>query len=243
MKRHLGLLLLLYGCASTWIAPDSFIQHDIHAQDFTIRTYQKITSTALPIHIYIEGDGYAFNSRGIPTHNPTPRGTFMRELAAQDLHPNVAYIARPCQYNMSENCTQSDWTDGRFSQKIVDNMIHTIKTVSQNRPVILIGYSGGALLSGLIIKQETDINVQKWITIAVVLNHNDWTHYFGDKPLIKSIDMDSMPTLPQTHYIADQDDIVPYQLSKKWTTGKNLITISNATHSNFPNIKINFNTY
>ena len=148
MKRHFGLLLLLYGCASTWIAPDSFIQHDIHAQDFTIRTYQKITSTALPIHIYIEGDGYAFNSRGIPTHNPTPRGTFMRELAAQDLHPNVAYIARPCQYNMSENCTQSDWTDGRFSQKIVDNMIHTIKTVSQNRPVILIGYSGGALLSG-----------------------------------------------------------------------------------------------
>lgn len=243
MKKIFALFLLLFGCARTWHVPDDFIIQDITAPDYTIRTYQKLTSATHPIHIYIEGDGHAFNSRGIPTHNPTPRGTFMRELAAQDLHPNVAYIARPCQYNMSENCTQSDWTDGRFSQKIIDNITYVIQTVSDNRPIILVGYSGGALLSGLIITQHPEINVTQWITIAGVLNHNDWTHYFGDKPLIKSIDMDSIPTLPQTHYIADQDDIVPYQLSKKWTTGKNLITISNATHSNFPNIKINFNTY
>ena len=118
-------------------------------------------------------------------------------------------------------------------------MSQTIKQIAQNRPLILIGYSGGALLSGLIIQQNPDINVQEWITIAGVLNHNDWTSYFGDKPLNKSIDLYTLPHVQQKHYIAEKDSVVPYELSQKWTNN-NLIVIPNATHNNFPNIKINF---
>ena len=242
MWRILGLSLLLWGCMATWIAPVDFVQQNIKTSDFEIFTYQKITSDTQPIHIYIEGDGHAFDARGIPTHDPTPHNTFLRNLSASDTHPNVAYIARPCQYNMSDKCTQSDWTDGRFSQKIIDNISQTIKQIAQNRPLILIGYSGGALLSGLIIQQNPDINVQEWITIAGVLNHNDWTSYFGDKPLNKSIDLYTLPHVQQKHYIAEKDSVVPYELSQKWTNN-NLIVIPNATHNNFPNIKINFSNH
>jgi predicted esterase len=124
-------------------------------------------------------------------------------------------------------------------QKIIDNISQTIKQIAKNRPITLIGYSGGALLSGLIIQQNPDINVQEWITIAGVLNHNDWTSYFGDKPLNKSIDLYTLPHVQQKHYIAEKDSVVPYELSQKWTNN-NLIVIPNATHNNFPNIKINF---
>lgn len=243
MKHILALSLLLCGCATTWVAPADFIQQDIKSNDFEIRTYQKIIDTTQPIHIYIEGDGYAFNARGIPTHNPTPRGTFLRDLSASDLHPNVVYIARPCQYNISASCTQSDWTDGRFSQRIIDSMTQTIKTIAQEQPVILIGYSGGALLSGLIINQNPDINIKQWVTIAGVLNHSDWTKHFGDKPLIQSQDMITLPQIPQIHYVAEKDTVVPHTLSQKWTNDENLITVPNATHSNFPNIKIKFTNY
>jgi predicted esterase len=239
MKKILALSLLLYGCATTWPVPPAFIQQDIKTTDFEIRTYQKNHSMTQPVHIYIEGDGHAFNARGTPTHNPTPQNTFLRDLAISDIQQNVAYIARPCQYNMSDKCTQSDWTDERFSQKIIDNISQTIKQIAKNRPITLIGYSGGALLSGLIIQQNPDINVQEWITIAGVLNHNDWTSYFGDKPLNKSIDLYTLPHVQQKHYIAEKDSVVPYELSQKWTNN-NLIVIPNATHNNFPNIKINF---
>ena len=241
MWRILGLSLLLWGCMATWIAPVDFVQQNIQTSDFEIFTYQKITSDAQPIHIYIEGDGHAFDARGIPTHDPTPHNTFLRNLSASDTHPNVAYIARPCQYNMSDSCTQSDWTDGRFSQKIIDNMTHAIRTIAQNKPIILIGYSGGALLSGLIINQDPDINVIQWITIAGVLNHTDWTSYFGDKPLTKSAELNTLPQLPQTHYIAEHDNVVPNELSQKWTKNKNLITVPNATHGRLSKIKLQFN--
>ena len=243
MKLKIGIFLLLCGCSGTWVMPPAFIQQDIRTPDYQIRTYQKILSDTATIHIYIEGDGYAFNSHGQPTHDPTPHNTFFRKLATSDAHCNIAYIARPCQYNMSPACTQSDWTDGRFSQQIIDNISYVIKQIAKNRPVVLIGYSGGALLSGLIINQNPDINIKHWITVAGVLNHTDWTEYFGDTPLTKSINMDTMPTVPQTHYIAEHDNIVPTELSLKWTHGKNTIHIPNATHTNFPNLKIKPNLY
>jgi hypothetical protein len=221
--------------------PSDFAQHDIQAKDYLIRTYQKNTSDQSPVHIYIEGDGYAFTASGQPSHNPTPRNTFIRDLAASDTAQNVIYIARPCQYNMSHKCTQSDWTDGRFSQKIIDNMTYTIKQISNDRPITLIGYSGGALISGLIIQQNSDLKIQHWITIAGVLNHADWTAHFDDKPLLKSQDLKELPNVPQTHYIAENDKTVPAILSNKWTEGKKQITVKDATHNKFPNFKLNFN--
>lgn len=237
---RLMFCLLLSACLIVWRAPSSFQEVIVNTNKFDIFTYQKISDSTSAVHIYIEGDGYAFNGAGQPTSDSTPRNTFLRELSARDTHPNVVYMARPCQYIKSSSCRQSDWTIGRFSAPVIDSMASAIKQIAQNRPIILIGYSGGAMVSGLVILRNPDLRAEQWITIAGVLNHSDWTAYFGDTPLTQSLDMYELPHINQIHYISDGDKVVPNSLSYKWTVGKELKTVLNSTHSRFPELKINF---
>ncbi len=218
--------------------PDDFIYVPLTSGDFEIATFQKIEDSTNPIHIYIEGDGAAFDAAGRPRHNPTPRGRMVRQLAYNDTSPNVVYMARPCQFIMSPACNPSDWTDGRFSENIIDSVAGAINQIAQNRPIILIGYSGGALVSGLVIERHPEINVRQWITIAGVLNHDDWTSYFGDSPLSASLNLNGLPHVSQTHYVGEFDETVPYELSTKWTGGKNMIVVPGAAHDDFGNLKI-----
>lgn len=240
---RLVFVFFLTGCvsATNWHAPDDFIYTPISTDTFEIATWQKITNATAPIHIYIEGDGHSFNGRGMPTNDPTPHDTFLRDLATANTTPNVVYVARPCQYIMSPTCAQSDWTDGRFSPRVINSMAAVVKKIAASRPIILIGYSGGAMVSGLIIQNYPDLNVEKWITIAGVLNHSDWTEYFGDSPLSHSLNLDALPNVQQVHYAAESDKTVPIVLTYKWTGGANTIVVPNATHNSFDNLVLNFN--
>ena len=233
-------VFLLCGCVSGWVAPDDFVYMPIHAGGYEIASWQKITDDSSVIHIYLEGDGRAFDGRGVPTRDPTPHGTFMRDLAMSDTAPNVVYIARPCQFIMSDICRVSDWTDGRFSPQIIDAMANAIRYVAPARPVVLIGYSGGAMVSGLVILQNSDIDVRQWITIAGVLNHTEWSEYFGDAPLDKSLDMTVLPDVPQIHYVGTDDDTVPYELTTRIADYDDIIVVPNATHGDFGNLQIDF---
>ena len=228
------------GCASTWHAPSDFIYAPVVAGKYTLATYQRLSDTTSPIHIYIEGDGNSFDARGVPTSDPTPNGTLVRDMAARDTSPNVVYLARPCQYIMSPTCTRSDWTDGRFSPDVIDSMTVAIKTLAQKRPIVLIGYSGGAMVSGIIINQNPDMNIERWITVAGVLNHADWTRFFGDMPLSKSLDMTALPNVPQVHYTVDGDRVVPNHLSRRGVGAENLIKIPNAKHDKIQEINLDF---
>lgn len=233
-------LLLLAGCAGIGTREDITIISPNRADLYSVATIQKITDKESPIHVYIEGDGHSFNANGRATNNPTPRSRFMRRMAATDNSPNVAYIARPCQFIMDAKCHETDWTDGRFSIAMVDSIATAIKTIAGNRPVILVGYSGGAMISGLIIQNHSEINVKQWITIAGVLNHADWTQYFDDTPLTLSLNMNTLPHIPQVHYIAEHDKTVPNILSKKWIGDKKIIVIPNATHNDLHIEKLDF---
>ncbi len=234
------LCFIVSACISSWVAPSDLSYMVVRSGEYSLVTYQRISDSTSPIHIYIEGDGASFDSRGRPSSDPTPTGTFVRDLVARDPSPNVVYLARPCQYIMSRTCRQSDWTDGRFSHQIIDSMADAVSAIAQNRPVVLIGYSGGAMISGLIINNYPSINVQKWVTIAGVLRHSDWTEYFGDMPLLRSMDMNELPKIPQVHYIAFGDQVVPNHLSRKWVSPKTPEMITNATHTYFPNLNIEF---
>ena len=223
-------LLILCSCQSV-VAPDSFQYHEIQAATYKLASWQKITDKIDPIHIYIEGDGYAFNHIGYPTTNPTPRSTFLRDIAFNDPNKNVVYLARPCQYVDDQRCSTKDWTTGRFSQEIVDSATQAIKEISSKQPIVLIGYSGGALLSGLVIEQNPKLPVKKWITLAGVLNHKKWTQDLNLPSLKDSVDLQKMPTVPQLHLIGDKDSVVSYKLTKALVDNKNLIVVPDATHS------------
>jgi len=240
MKR-LFLILFLSGCvgAGRYSMPDDFQYVPIQTDSYEIATWQKITNPNNNyVHIYIEGDGHSFDSHGRPTGDPTPRGTFMRDLAGVDYFENVVYVARPCQFIMDKNCSQTDWTTGRFSQTVIDAESQVINKIAKNKNVVLIGYSGGGMVSGLIIKQNPKLKVKKWITVAGVLNHKKWTNYFGDKPLDKSLDMDTLPNVSQTHFVGGRDRVVPYELAKTWADEHDIRLLPNASHDDFKHLKI-----
>lgn len=237
--KKVFLFLLLSACGGNWVAPDGFQYVPIKTQNYEIATWQKINNPKNnALHIYIEGDGHSFDAYGQPTDNPTPRGTLVRDLATADNFENVVYVARPCQFIMDENCEESDWTDGRFSQKIIDAESSVVKQIAKNKHIVLIGYSGGAMVSGLIIKQNPKMKVDKWITVAGVLNHKKWTQYFGDRPLDKSVDMDTLPNVSQIHFVGGRDSVVPYDLAKSWVNQSDIKLIEKASHNDFGDLKI-----
>lgn len=242
MKKIFYILVGLgfIGCAGHYDWIDDFEYKPITTQQKQIATWQKITSIKSPIHFYIEGDGHAYFANGAPTPNPTPHDSFMRDLAMRDDAENVVYVARPCQFIMDEKCDFHDWTDAKFSEQNVDSVANTIRKIANGRHVILIGYSGGAMMTGLVIKNNPDIKVKKWITIAGVLNHHDWTTYFNDAHLDKSLDLDALPNVPQIHYVGAHDSVVPITLSQQWISADKIQVLDNATHSNFPNLELDF---
>lgn len=230
---------LLAACTTMMVGPYDFTYMPVSGGEFEIATWQHLTNASDPIHIYIEGDGHAFDKHGRPTRNPTPRSNFVRHLASRDDAANVVYMARPCQYIRGSNCDVSDWTNGRFSKEVIDSMYTAVKNVAKGRPIVFVGYSGGAFVSGALIKKYPDLNVKKWVTIAGVLNHADWTEYFDDAPLDMSINMNGLPHVSQLHYIADGDKIVPNELTRKWAHPSDIIVINGARHDSFPDLTLN----
>lgn len=228
------VVLLVSGCVGVPVVPpDGFSAVTVPGEEYTIFTWQRLTDNKSPVHIYIEGDGHAFDAYGIPTNNPTPRDGTLRKMAFNDPSNNVVYMARPCQFILDESCNTVDWTVGRFSSKLVDVMAQAIKSVAGHRPIIMVGYSGGALISGLVIDKNPGLNVRGWVTVAGVLNHSDWTHYFDDSTLNNSLNLNTLPHLPQRHYVAEHDTVVPYELSYKWTYGHDMVVVPDSSHGDF----------
>ncbi len=236
----LVLFFILSGCAGVVNLPNDMTYREITHDKYTIATWARISDDTAPVHVYIEGDGHAFSYNGQPTDDPTPRAHTVRDWVINDAAPNVMYVARPCQYVMTDACNVADWTSGRFSTGAINATANAIKSVAQNRPVILIGYSGGALMSGLVIQNNTDLSVKKWITVAGVLNHTDWTSFWGDSPLKTSQDLNTLPHICQSHYMVIDDKIVPNSHTRKFAPTATIVPIKNATHSEIKDIEFDF---
>ena len=224
-----ALLLGLCGCATLQF-PAEYTYEEISTPAFTLAVWAKDTNPQAPVHIYVEGDGAAFTKSGFPASNPTPTSTLMRKKAFEDSAANVAYIARPCQFVEDAICTPKDWTTDRFSAKAVASLAEAIQKVVGSREVVIYAYSGGALLSGLVIENYPEIHVQRWITYAGLLQHKTWTSYMKLEPLSGSMDLETLPNVPQTHYAGGKDKVIPVRLSVQWTWNQNLVILPNATH-------------
>ena len=94
------------------------------------------------------------------------------------------------------------------------------------------------MVSGLIIKQNPKMQFEKWITIAGVLDHKKWTDYFDDEPLEKSVNMESLPNVPQKHFVGEKDKVVPVDLAKQWAQIDDIVIIESGTHDDFGKLKI-----
>lgn len=237
IKQIIKILSLLVLCScSTITVPPEFTYKEIKTQYFDIASWQKITEPKGVYKVYIEGDGYAFNAYGRPTQDPTPKGTIIRELTFGDESPNVIYLARPCQYVKSPICSQRHWTTARFASEVINAEYEAIKSIVGNSPVVLIGFSGGAQVAGLVATAKSGMNVKKIITIAGNLDHLAWTTYHNLPPLSESMNLtnysEQFAKIPQVHYVGSNDKVIPPQLIKNFV-GKNskVIMVHGATHN------------
>lgn len=235
MIKVLITLLFLAGC-STITAPANFVYKEIETRDFTIATWQKITNSHAVYKIYIEGDGYAFNAHGKATQDPTPHGTLVRELAFGDNSPNVIYLARPCQYVKNPICSKRHWTTARFASEIINAEYEAIKNIAGNNPVILVGFSGGAQVAGLVATAKPELNIKKIITIAGNLDHLAWTQYHNLPQLNESMNLESyrkqFAKIPQIHYVGSNDEVMPSLLVREFIKDDDLIIdVDGASHN------------
>ncbi len=192
----------------------------IKTAHFTIHTMRKISDTRAPVRVYIEGDGHAFNDWGNATSDPTPRDDFVRKMAFRDPAPDVVYMARPCQYVMDDVCNVADWTGARLSRDAVNSTADAIKQIAVGRDLILIGFSGGAQIRGLVAALHPDIKVKKLITVNGNLDHPRWTRENKLTPLDSSLDLndwrDDYLKIPQVHFVAENDAIIQPHITREF---------------------------
>lgn len=235
MLKALIILFFVAGCTAIK-APTDFVYKEIPTRDFTLASWQKITDPFGTYKIYIEGDGHAFNAHGRATQDPTPKGTLVRELAFGDNNPNVIYLARPCQYVKSPICSKRHWTTARFAPEVINAEYAAVKQTAGDNPIILIGFSGGAQVAGLIASAKPGLNVKKVITIAGNLDHLAWTQYLNLPPLNESMNLKSyhkqFARIPQIHYVGSNDEVVPPLLVRDFV-GKDtrVFEVRGATHN------------
>lgn len=188
----------------------------INANPFVLTAYGRFRKPVDTVRVYIEGDGYAWRSRSVPSDDPTPLRPVVIALASQDPSSNVVYLARPGQYPASgvPSCSYEYWTSRRFSKTVVDSMnqaIDQIRSKAGANKVELIGYSGGAAIAVLIAARRQDVVSLR--TIAGNFDHVALSRSHNVNVLTGSlnpIDYASLiRNIPQRHFVAEKDRVVP----------------------------------
>ena len=234
MKKIL-VVLLLSACSALNI-PEDFVYKEIETPYFRLASWQKISDKSSPFKIYIEGDGAAFRSSGIASSNPTPKGILLREIAFGDKNENVIYLARPCQFVDDIKCETKYWSLARFSPEVVVSTYYAIKNIAKNNDITLVGFSGGAQISGLVAVKYNDLKIKKLITIAGNLDVETWINHHNVTPLYLSETLTPYKAeykkFPQIHYVGTKDTIIPHNITKNFIGDENkIITIDSASHT------------
>lgn len=234
MLKILGVLLLLNGCMTITI-PDEFVYKEVQTRNFKLASWQKITNPYAVFKVYIEGDGHSFDSYGRPTGNPTPKGTLLREIAFGDKSHNVIYMARPCQFVKDANCSQRHWTSARFAREVVEAEFEAVSKIVGGNEVVLIGFSGGAQVAGLISVAKVGLNVKKIVTIGGNLDHLAWTDWHNLSGLSESLNLADYKKeyfkIPQVHFVGKKDMVVPKELVYEFVGDSGRVVEVDATHS------------
>ena len=172
--------LLLAACASGGdIAVVGRLESTlIKGPAFDLQTWRRVDGSG-PLTVYIEGDGFAYLDQRTPSSDPTPRDPIGLRLAAADPGPAVLYIARPCQFVRDTRCSARDWTVDRFSERVIAAIDAALGP--QQRPLILVGYSGGGVIAAQLATRRRD--VARLITVAAPVDLDRWTRRLDLSPL------------------------------------------------------------
>lgn len=236
MKRTVLISTLFLCCCASLNIPPQFVYKEIETSYFKLASWQKITNPTAPYKFYIEGDGAAFRASGKVSSNPTPRSRLLREIAFGDEHENVIYLARPCQYVKDNRCQAKYWSNARFSSQVVQSEYEAIKQISTENPLVLVGFSGGAQIAGLIAVKYHDLQINKLVTIAGNLDVQAWVEYHSLPKLNLSDDLsryrEEYAQFNQVHYLGKKDKNIVPSISQRFIENHSSIRlVENASHN------------
>ena len=250
------LVMLLSGCAPTQLslqtsarniaANASFTSKLIPTTGFNVVSFGRISDVTKPVRFYLEGDGKAWITRNQISLNPTPEHPTALQLAALDQSPNVAYIARPCQFRdtgADKKCTPFYWTDGRYHSDIIQAVNAAIQVwLPSDADVELVGYSGGGAIALLVAAHllADGMPVKGITTVAGNLDTELFTRHHKVSPTKGSLNpadiADKLKHIPQRHLRGSSDKIIPASLYRSYVSASGgsqcnqLITVDDVAH-------------
>lgn len=233
LARRLALSLLILGlgaCSNARVeaerlaAAQGLQPVQLRTDSFVLSAFVRRPAADQPLVVYIEGDGRAWVNTSTPSADPTPRSPVALDLAARDPSPNVAYVARPCQYAAREAdpaCSNPRyWTGARFAEEVVAataQAIDRLKAGGQGG-VHLVGFSGGGAIAALVAARRTDVLSLR--TVAGNLDHDAFTRLHNVSPMGASLNpADVAPQLaglPQLHLVGGDDTVVPRAVAESF---------------------------
>ena len=205
--------------ADTLAAQAGLIKHHWPHPTLPLLSYQKLSPESHILHLFIEGDGYAFASRQRPSSDPTPVNPIGLKLAAQSPHTSVAYLARPCHYT-STTCDERYWTSHRFADDVIKRINDVISQIKQNADadeITLTGYSGGGVIAALLAIKRNDVH--HLTTMAAPLDLDAWLSHHRLSPLEgenPAHHTEALCNITQTHHWGKQDVVVPPEIMKSF---------------------------
>lgn len=222
-KLYLLSLLFLCGC----VASDNSLQQQLnnyqleknkikttYFEHFFIFNNQQ---NANRIHVYIHGDGTPWIKGKWTAYDPTPNHFLTLNLMLQDSQASL-YLGRPCYHGTFSQaaCDSKLWTSARYSNTVIKSMMEAIKKLTnQYNEVVLIGYSGGAVIATLLAEKLE--NTLALVTIAGNLDIQSWAFARKFRPLTQSInpftkDFHKWPKVA-IHLIGAKDRVVPARIT------------------------------
>ena len=224
----LHLLLLVVSCApsSRSILDDAtkrgFAETSIHTEAFTLFGMLR-PGNGNVLHVYIEGDGHAWDTPSQPSADPTPRNPVALRLAmADDTGAPVLYLARPCQYVQGDGrrgCHVRFWTSARLGDEVIASLNEAVTEAKRRigaSNVALFGFSGGGGAVVLLAARRNDVACLA--TVAGLLDTDGWTARMRVSPLTESLNpldvAHRLRSVPQIHLCSRDDNIVPPEIAE-----------------------------
>ncbi len=183
---------------------------------FNFQTVALLKHQTKTLRIYIEGDGRAWR-RKRPSIDPSPRKLVFLNLMFEDSYPDKLYMARPCQFIKTAQCSSVWWTDKRYSRQIVEAMnsaVDKIKAQGKWKHFELIGYSGGGTLALLLAGYRNDVISVRTIAGNLVPDFSDQIHglSFSSSAMNPLQFAEKLRHIPQWHFVGGKDKIVPKKI-------------------------------